>query len=136
MTAVCQSINTGARNPLLGFVAWLLNDPRRLEHLSETERQALDPVRVAAFVVMHIACLSVLWVGASWVAIFAALIFYALRMFFVTAFYHRYFSHRAFKTSRWFQFAMATAGCTAGQRGPVWWASHHREHHSHADTPS
>jgi stearoyl-CoA desaturase (delta-9 desaturase) len=32
------------------------------------------------------------------------------------------------------QFFMALAGCTAGQRGPLWWASHHREHHITSDT--
>ncbi|MFB6260742.1 MAG: acyl-CoA desaturase, partial [Thiohalorhabdaceae bacterium] len=54
---------------------------------------------------------------------------------FITAFYHRYFSHRAFRTSRAFQFVMAVAGCTAGQRGPLWWAGHHRRHHANADGP-
>jgi stearoyl-CoA desaturase (delta-9 desaturase) len=53
----------------------------------------------------------------------------------VTAGMHRYFSHHAFKTSRWFQFALAVAGCTALQRGPLWWALHHRLHHKHSDTP-
>ena len=31
---------------------------------------------------------------------------------------------------------MALAGCSAGQRGPLWWASHHREHHVTSDTPA
>ena len=54
-------------------------------------------------------------------------------MFFVTGCYHRYFSHWAFRTSRAFQFGMALLGCTAGQRGPLWWAAHHRHHHGTAD---
>jgi stearoyl-CoA desaturase (delta-9 desaturase) len=29
---------------------------------------------------------------------------------------------------------MAVLGCTAGQRGPLWWAAHHREHHIASDT--
>jgi stearoyl-CoA desaturase (delta-9 desaturase) len=52
----------------------------------------------------------------------------------ITIGHHRYFSHRAFKTSRWFQFALAWAGCVAAQRGPLWWAAHHRQHHAHSDT--
>src|SRR5262249_54010946 len=48
--------------------------------------------------------------------------------------YHRYFSHRSFKTSRWFQFVLALAAQTAGQKGVVWWASHHRHHHKHSDS--
>lgn len=57
-------------------------------------------------------------------------------MFGITAGYHRYFSHRAYKTSRWFQFVLAWLGCSALQKGPLWWASHHREHHKYSDTPA
>jgi stearoyl-CoA desaturase (delta-9 desaturase) len=54
-------------------------------------------------------------------------------MFAITGFYHRYFSHRAFKTSRWCQLAFAVLGASAVQRGPLWWAAHHRYHHAHSD---
>jgi stearoyl-CoA desaturase (delta-9 desaturase) len=54
-------------------------------------------------------------------------------MFAITAFYHRYFSHRAFRTTRVFQFILALIGATAVQRGPIWWASHHRHHHLYSD---
>ena len=54
-------------------------------------------------------------------------------MFAITAFYHRYFSHNAFRTSRAAQFVFALLGASAVQRGPLWWASHHRHHHVHAD---
>jgi stearoyl-CoA desaturase (delta-9 desaturase) len=60
---------------------------------------------------------------------------YLFHMFAITGFYHRYFSHRAFKTSRVFQFLMGFAGATSAQRGPLWWAGHHRLHHKHSDTP-
>ena len=49
--------------------------------------------------------------------------------------YHRYFAHRAFKTSRAFQFVLAWLGCSASQRGPIWWAAQHRHHHRASDTP-
>ncbi|WP_246173794.1 acyl-CoA desaturase [Limnoglobus roseus] len=52
----------------------------------------------------------------------------------ITVGFHRYLSHHAFKTSRWFQFVMSVAGCTALQKGPLWWVVHHREHHMHSDT--
>jgi stearoyl-CoA desaturase (delta-9 desaturase) len=32
------------------------------------------------------------------------------------------------------QFLMAFAGTTAVQKGPLWWASHHRAHHRYVDT--
>jgi stearoyl-CoA desaturase (delta-9 desaturase) len=82
---------------------------------------------------MHVACLSVLWVGWSWPAVATAFLMYVARAFGLTAFYHRYFSHRAFKTSRWFQFLGGALGSAAVQRGPIWWAAHHREHHRLAD---
>jgi stearoyl-CoA desaturase (delta-9 desaturase) len=55
-------------------------------------------------------------------------------MFAITAFYHRYFSHRAFKTNRVVQFIGASVACSSAQRGPLWWAAHHRRHHRHSDT--
>jgi stearoyl-CoA desaturase (delta-9 desaturase) len=55
-------------------------------------------------------------------------------MFAITGGYHRYFSHRAFKTSRAFQFALALVGTSATQKGPLWWASTHRQHHKYSDT--
>lgn len=94
-----------------------------------------DLVRVIPFIIMHVACLLVFVVGVSWVAIAVAIVVYFTRVFGLTAFYHRYFSHRAFKTSRWFQFVGALIGNAAVQRGPIWWAAHHREHHRHSDGP-
>ena len=96
----------------------------------------IDWVRVIPFIAMHLACLGVIWVGFSWFAFWVALGLYALRMFAITAFYHRYFSHRAFKASRPVQFVFAAIGAAAVQRGPLWWAAHHRNHHRHADTPA
>jgi len=32
------------------------------------------------------------------------------------------------------QFIFAIVGASAVQRGPIWWAAHHREHHMHSDT--
>jgi len=77
----------------------------------------------------------VFWVGVSGCAVAVAVALYLARMFAITAFYHRYFSHRAFRCSRGAQFAFALLGATAAQRGPLWWASHHRHHHAHSDRP-
>ncbi len=97
-------------------------------------RQEVEWFRVTPFLLMHLACISVLWVGWSWVALGVALVIYFARVFGLTAFYHRYFSHRSFKTSRWFQFVGALLGNLAGQRGPIWWAAHHRDHHRYSET--
>ncbi|MCY4187512.1 MAG: acyl-CoA desaturase, partial [Bryobacterales bacterium] len=58
---------------------------------------------------------------------------FLVRMFAITGFYHRYFSHQSFRTSRAFQALMAFAGGCAAQRDPMWWASHHAQHHLHSD---
>jgi stearoyl-CoA desaturase (delta-9 desaturase) len=64
-----------------------------------------------------------------------ALALYVVRMFGVTAGYHRYFSHRAYRLGRAAQFAMACLAQSSGQKGVLWWAAHHRDHHRHADGP-
>jgi len=103
--------------------------------VDDTSRDRIDWTRILPFVGMHAACLGVFWVGVSPVAVGAAVGLYVLRMFAITGFYHRYFSHRTFKTSRAAQFAFAVLGASAVQRGPVWWAAHHRHHHAHSDRP-
>lgn len=90
-------------------------------------------MRVLPFIALHLACLAVFWVGVSWIAVAVFAASYALRMFAITAFYHRYFAHRAFRASRPMQFLFAVVGASATQRGPLWWAAHHRIHHKRAD---
>lgn len=90
----------------------------------------IDWLRAVPFIVLHLSCLAVIWVGWSPFAVLFAVLLYVLRMFAITGFYHRYFSHKAFRTSRPLQFLFAVAGSTAVQRGPLWWASQHRHHHA------
>lgn len=88
----------------------------------------------SGFILLHLACVLIFWAGFSWVALAALVISYAVRMFSITAGFHRYFSHRSFKTSRWFQFVLAWVATSSAQKGPLWWAAHHRHHHRHSDT--
>ena len=92
-------------------------------------------VGIFGFVLLHVACLAVWFTGTDPVALTLCAVCYLVRMFGITAGYHRYFAHRAYKTSRAFQFVLAWLGCSAMQKGPLWWAPHHREHHRHSDTP-
>jgi stearoyl-CoA desaturase (delta-9 desaturase) len=96
---------------------------------------AMRPIGFASFIVVHVLCLGVFFVGWSPFVVTMALLFYMIRMFAVTAFYHRYFSHRTFQTSRPAQFVFAVLALTAAQRGPLWWAAHHRNHHRNSDKP-
>jgi stearoyl-CoA desaturase (Delta-9 desaturase) len=98
-------------------------------------RRHIDWPRVLPFVLMHAGCIAVLWVGISRTALAVAAALFLLRMLAITAFYHRYFSHRAFRTTRAAQFIFALLGASAVQRGPLWWAAHHRHHHAQADRP-
>ena len=89
--------------------------------------------RIAPWLGMQAGCLLVFVVGWSPVAVGVAVALYIIRMFAVTAFYHRYFSHRAYVLSRPVQLMAAVLGASAVQRGPLWWAAHHRNHHRHSD---
>ncbi len=92
-------------------------------------------VRCIPFIILHLGCLGVIWVGWSWFVVWVALTLYVVRMFAVTGILHRYFSHKTYSTSRFGQFLLALWAGTAVQRGPLWWASHHRHHHQHSDEP-
>ncbi len=99
------------------------------------EPDAVDWMRCIPFIVLHLGCLGVIWVGVSPVAAWTAVALYFLRMFAVTGIYHRYFSHKTYSTSRFGQFLLALWGGTTVQRGGLWWAYHHRHHHQHSDEP-
>src|SRR3989449_8068216 len=90
--------------------------------------------RALQFAAVHVACLAAFFVKFRWSYVVLCAAMYYARMFFVTAGYHRYFSHRSFKTSRAFQFVLAFLGCSALQKGPLWWSAHHRHHHLYSDT--
>ena len=84
---------------------------------------------------VHLACVMVFFTGVTWVSFSTCIALYLVRMFGITGGYHRYFSHRSYKTSRAFQFLLALLGSSAVQKGPLWWAGHHRLHHKNSDTP-
>lgn len=87
------------------------------------------------FWAIHLCCFAVLLIPFQTRYLYMALGLYGIRMFFVTAGYHRYFSHRAFKTNRFFQFLLAFGAMTSSQKGVLWWAAHHRDHHRYSDQP-
>lgn len=102
---------------------------------SKENRGPAKVINSFGMITFHLMPLAIFWTGSTlfdWIVCFSL---YFIRMFFITGFYHRYFSHRTFKTSRVFQFIMACLAQTSVQQGVLWWAAHHREHHSHSDTP-
>jgi stearoyl-CoA desaturase (delta-9 desaturase) len=117
---------------LLSLLRWF-DSYAGMEELRRSEERKVDWWRVSPFLFLHVMCAGVLWVGWSPTAVIVAAVLYLVRMFAVTGFYHRFFSHNAFSTSRPWQFLFAVLGSTAVQRGPLWWAGHHRHHHLYAD---
>jgi stearoyl-CoA desaturase (delta-9 desaturase) len=86
------------------------------------------------FFLMHLVPLAALWTGAKWQDWVVCAALYWIRMFGVTGGYHRYFAHRTYKTSRVMQFFLAFLAQTSVQKGALWWAAHHRDHHKYSDT--
>lgn len=119
-------------NTLVSFVRWF-DSEAGLEDLAESDKPGVDWFRIVPFIILHLMCFGVFWVGWSWFAVGVAFGLYLIRMFAITGFYHRYFSHRTYKTSRSWQFLFAILGNSSAQRGPLWWAGHHRHHHRYSD---
>ena len=112
------------------LLAWF--DNKAVSDSQHFERR-VEWLRTLPFIGMHLMCAGVIWVGVSRTALLVAAALYVLRLVAITGFYHRYFSHKTFRTSRVVQFVFAVLGTMAVQRGPLWWAAHHRHHHAHAD---
>ncbi len=124
------------KNSLRKIINWFDSYAEADQQSAEanTSLEQLNWLRIIPFIVLHLACGAILWVGWSSIAVIVAIAFYAIRMIAITAFYHRYFAHKTFKTNRIAQFIFAVIGSAATQRGPLWWASHHRHHHYYSDT--
>jgi len=99
-----------------------------------TRNLKLAPLAVSGFVLLHLGCLLVLAVPFSWRAVAVCAASYLVRMFGITAGFHRLLAHRSYSAGRVFQFVIAWLGTSSLQRGPLWWAGHHRHHHRYADT--
>src|ERR1051325_294383 len=95
----------------------------------------LNSLTIPYWAIHATAVIGIIVTGFSWLGLGLAIALYVPRMFFITGAYHRYFSHRSYKTSRWFQFVLALGATFTAQKGPLWWAAHHRIHHKKSDQP-
>ena len=108
-----------------------------LEERAPEERRAPERfnwITSIPFMLVHLSPLLIFWTGVTRTAAVLFVVTYFGRMFFITAGYHRYFSHRSYRLNRFWQFVFAFAGLTCAQKGPLWWAGHHRNHHKFSDT--
>ena len=102
----------------------------------KSDERGIDWVASIPFFAVHVVAIAAPFIAPiSWPLAALAVGSYVLRIFGITAGYHRYFSHRTYRTGRAFQFLLAVLGTTATQKGPLWWAAHHRDHHRYSDTP-
>ncbi len=90
-------------------------------------------LQIVIFWLVQASALTVFLVTFRWeyLALWAASHF--LRAIGLTLSFHRYLAHRAFKMNRAAQFVWAFIGTAAMQKGPLWWAGHHVNHHKYAD---
>ena len=90
-------------------------------------------VQIVIFWSIQASALAVFFVPFSWglVGLWAASHF--VRAIGLTLAFHRYFAHRSFQMNRAARFIWAFIGTAAMQKGPIWWAGHHVNHHKFAD---
>jgi stearoyl-CoA desaturase (delta-9 desaturase) len=88
---------------------------------------------IVVFWAVQLSALLVFAVPFTWglVGLWAASHF--IRAVGLTLAFHRYFAHRAFQMNRVTRFVWAFIGTSAMQKGPLWWAGHHVNHHRFAD---
>lgn len=120
-------------NILKTICKWFVGENNYNPDLQDSKE--IDWLRALPFILLNLSCLLVFYVGFSWTALITAIVLYYIRLFSIGAFYHRYFSHKTYKTNRFWQFIFALIAGTCAQRGPLWWASHHRQHHMVSDEP-
>ncbi|TAK73713.1 MAG: acyl-CoA desaturase [Gammaproteobacteria bacterium] len=113
---------------------WIVSENNYDPNANYTDK--IEWLRVMPFLLVNLGCLLVFWVGFSWTAFTVAAVLYFVRLFSIGGFYHRYFSHKTYQTNRFWQFVFGFIGTSSGQRGPLWWAAHHRQHHLVSDEPA
>jgi len=90
-------------------------------------------VQISLFWIVQASALLVFAVPFRWAFVALWAVSHFARAIGLTLAFHRYFAHRTFKMSRVVRFLWAFIGTAAMQKGPLWWAGHHVNHHKYAD---
>jgi stearoyl-CoA desaturase (Delta-9 desaturase) len=109
-------------------------DPSALRRGRRAADERINRLTSVPFILVHLLPLLAVVTGVTVKAVVLCVVLFYGRMFFITAGFHRYFAHRSYKMGRAAQFVMAFGGGTAAQKGALWWAAHHRDHHRWSDT--
>ena len=92
-----------------------------------------NTIQIAIFWLVQASALLVFAVPFRWAFIGLWAASHFLRAVGLTLIFHRYLAHRAFKMNRAARFVWAFIATAAMQKGPLWWAGHHVNHHKFAD---
>jgi stearoyl-CoA desaturase (Delta-9 desaturase) len=90
-------------------------------------------VQITIFWLVQVSALLVFTTPFRWPLLGLWAVSHFLRAVGLTLLFHRYLAHRAFKMHRVARFVWAFIGTAAMQKGPLWWAGHHVNHHKYAD---
>jgi stearoyl-CoA desaturase (delta-9 desaturase) len=92
-----------------------------------------NAIQIVVFWSIQVSALLVFVVPFRWplIGLWAASHF--VRAIGLTLIFHRYLAHRAFRMNRVARFVWTLIGTAAMQKGPLWWAGHHVNHHRYAD---
>lgn len=88
---------------------------------------------VTIFWIVQASAFLIFFVPFTWGLVALWAVSHFLRAIGLTLAYHRYFAHRAFQMNRVARFAWTWIAASAMQKGPLWWAGHHVNHHRYAD---
>jgi stearoyl-CoA desaturase (delta-9 desaturase) len=90
-------------------------------------------VQVFVFWLIQASAVVVFAVRFRWAYVALWAVSHFARAIGLTLAFHRYYAHRAFKMNRFARFVWTCIGTAAMQKGPLWWAGHHVNHHRFAD---
>jgi stearoyl-CoA desaturase (delta-9 desaturase) len=100
---------------------------------SSTVRSPIRALTLTIFWVVQASALLLFAVPFTWGFVALWAVSHFLRAIGLTLAFHRYFAHRAFQMSRPARAFWALVGTAAMQKGPLWWAGNHIDHHKYAD---
>jgi stearoyl-CoA desaturase (delta-9 desaturase) len=93
----------------------------------------LNILAIGIFWAVQASALLALRVPFSWPMLGLCVASHFVRAIGLTLSFHRYFAHRTFQMNRGARFVWTLIGTAAMQKGPLWWAGNHVNHHKYAD---
>jgi len=94
-----------------------------------------DKGRAIFFALVHALGLTAPFLYFSWRMLLTQFVIYCFSALGITYSYHRQLAHRSFRSKKWLEYVWATWGMMGMQGAPADWASEHRYHHLHTETP-